>query len=96
MSVVPRFAHAGLAVVYKADSKFIMVPSQITAYVVRNKHLAEISAGDFSWSSQDGFLSMINVSGVTGIVTSKGGGAGTVVTQEENTDVGIIQVEKLA
>jgi hypothetical protein len=83
------------SLVFKGTFKTFVVPGYVTMNVARNNHLAEIAAGAFDWESQDGFLTITNMTAITGVVTTKGLGAGTVITESGNAVEGLASVEKL-
>ena len=65
-----------------------------TAVGVGGHGLLEIAKGDFSYVSQDEFLTIINSSAVTSLVVTKGAGAGTTVTDSIADREGLVSIER--
>lgn len=73
-----------------------MVPGTISAVGVGGHGLLEIDAEEFVYVSQDGLLTMTNSAAVTGLVTTKGLGAGTTITESLSSMEGLVSVEKVS
>lgn len=84
----------GTSLVFKTSMKSTLVSGSIPATVVRRHHLAEIAADEFEYISQDGMLTLRNPAAISGIVTSKGTGPGTTVTDTPaSVTEGIVSID---
>jgi hypothetical protein len=78
-----KFAWPGIVglVTIKSAFKRFVVPGIITLDGVRLHGLYEIEANAFDYRSQDGLFSMSNPAAISTLVTTKGLGAGTTITE---------------
>ncbi len=67
-----------------------------TAVGVSGHGLLEMDEGAFTYASQDQFLTISNSAAVTSLVTTKGSGAGTTITESVAAMEGLVSIEKLA
>lgn len=93
--VWPDNVQASACPVVLTNLQALIVPGAVTATGVGGHGLWEISTGEFLYTSQDGYLILTNSASITSLVTTKGAGAGTTVTESAVALQGLVSVEKL-
>lgn len=91
----PYSVQVGIPVT-KGTLATLSVPAIIPAVGVDGHGLLEMDAGEFTYTSQDNYLTLTNTEAITALVTTKGTGAGTVVTEVPPVLKGLVSVEKVS
>lgn len=74
---------SGMSLVFLNSIKTFRVLGYLTGVVVAGFHaIDDIGAEEFTYTSQDGLLTLKNKLPVTGVITTKGAGEGTTITEE--------------